>query len=446
MKFIQRVFITLVALFLIASYATAKPISIKGKLTQTGYSTIYLFKYLGNTVYTFDSTKYSNGSFEFKYSDVIPTGFYKLGFDKTEALTLIAGYENIVVTGNLDIERSITITGSKENDIFGAYQKINQTQNVYNTKLNQQAQQIKEQPGMTEALFNTEIGVLREKSDSLNKAYNIELTRLSAANPNLFITKVINMFLSEDKTAETFFSPAEFSDKEYAAGDMLPSKIQAYYQYYVQQDLYAWKANAEKLIGACAAGSDNKQVFYTTIIPLFVQNDLDYAKELTNNFIKEFPKSTDAKQLKASFPKSIAVGEEVPNVTLTDINGKTLALSSLRGKVVLIDFWASWCGPCRGENPNVVNAYNRFKEKGFTVFSISLDTNKDQWQAAINKDGLVWPNHVSDLKGWQSDPAKLYNVKGIPATFLIDQQGKLIATNLRGEDLQAKLAELLNKP
>jgi len=75
-----------------------------------------------------------------------------------------------------------------------------------------------------------------------------------------------------------------------------------------------------------------------------------------------------------------------------------------------------------------------------------LDTNKDQWQAAINKDGLVWPNHVSDLKGWQSDPAKLYNVKGIPATFLIDQQGKLIATNLRGEDLQAKLAELLNKP
>lgn len=446
MKFIKRVFCSFITLFLLVSFAIAKPISIKGKLTKTGSSTIYLFKYLGNTVYTFDSTKYVNGAFEFKYNDVIPTGFYKLGFDQTESLTLIAGYENIFVTGNLDVERSITITGSKENDVFGAYQKINQTQNTFNAALNQQAQQIKEQPGMTEALFNSQIAGLRSKSDSLNQAYNVELKRLATANPTLFISKVIGMFLSEGKTADTFFSPAEFSDKEYAAGDMLPSKIQAYYQYYVEQDLYAWKAAAEKLLTTCAQGSDNKQVFYTTIIPLFVQNDLDYAKELTNNFLKEFPKSVDAKKIKETFPKTISVGEEVPNISLTDINGKPLALTSLRGKVVLIDFWASWCGPCRGENPNVVNAYNKFREKGFTVFSVSLDTNKDLWQAAINKDGLVWPNHVSDLKGWSSDPAKLYNVKGIPATFLIDQQGKLIATNLRGDDLQAKLAELLNKP
>jgi peroxiredoxin len=146
-------------------------------------------------------------------------------------------------------------------------------------------------------------------------------------------------------------------------------------------------------------------------------------------------------------PKGAAgIGEEVPDIISADVNGKTVSLSSLKGKVVLIDFWASWCGPCRGENPNVVAAYNSYKDKGFTVFSVSLDTNKDQWQAAIAKDGLAWPNHVSDLKGWQSDAAKLYGVKGIPATFLIDQEGKLIATNLRGEELKAKLTELLNKP
>jgi len=447
MKYVKRVLISLNALFMLASFATAKPISIKGKLTKTGYSTIYLYKYLGNTVSVFDSTKYNAGSFEFKYADVIPTGFYKLGFDSKDAMTIIAGYENIVITGNPDIQRSIVFAGSKENDLFSIYQKLNKEQNAQNTALNQKAQQLQQQPGMTEELFNQQIVGLRAKSDSLNKAYTASMSHLSAQNPGLFMTKVIGMFLSEGKTAENFFSQAEFTDKEYAAGDMLPSKIHTYFQYYVKQDLYSWKAATEQLLSACPAGSDNKQVVYSTVVPLFTQNDLDYAKALANAFVQEYPKSADAKQLKASLPKgSFSVGEEVPNITLTDITGQTLSLNSLRGKVVLIDFWASWCGPCRGENPNVVVAYNKYKDKGFTVFSVSLDTNKDQWQAAINKDGLAWPNHVSDLKGWQSDPAKLYNVKGIPATFLIDQQGKLIAMNLRGEDLQAKLAELLNKP
>ena len=447
MKSLKSVFFSLNALFVLVVFAVAKPISIKGKLTKTGYSTIYLYKYLGNTVSVFDSAKYSNGTFDFKYNDVIPTGFYKLGFDSKDAIMLVAGYESIVVTGNPDIQRSITITGSKENDLFNIYQKLNKEQSAQHAALNQKAQQLQQQPGMTEELFNQKVVELRATSDSLNKVYAASMSQLASANTGLFMTKVISMFLFEGKTADNFFAPAEFTDKEYAAGDMLPSKIQIYFQYYVTQDIYSWKAATEKLLAACPAGSDNKQVFYSTIIPLFVQNDLDYAKALTNTFIREYPTSADAKQIKAGLPKgSMSAGEEVPNITLTDINGKTLSLSSLRGKVVLIDFWASWCGPCRGENPNVVMAYNTYKDKGFTVFSVSLDTNKDQWQAAINKDGLVWPNHVSDLKGWSSDPAKLYNVKGIPATFLIDQQGKLIATNLRGEDLQAKLAELLNKP
>lgn len=448
MKFMKSVITCLLA-FVAGLSVAAKPISIKGKFTktETGYATIYLYKYLGNAVYLFDSTKYTNGTFEFKYNDVIPTGFYKIGFDKTEAMTIVAGYESIVITGNPDVERSLVITGSKENDLFREYQKINKIQNAQNASLNQQAQQLQQKPGMTEELFNIEIAGLRKISDSLNTAYSAQMTKLATAHTGLFMTKVLNMFLFDDKTAENFFSPAEFTDKEYAAGDMLPSKVQVYFQYYVTQDLYSWKAAAEKLLNNCAPGSDNKQVFYASIIPLFIQNDLDYAKELTNAFLKEYPKSAEAKQIKTSLPKgSFTTGDEVPDIILTDINGKTLSLSSLKGKVVLIDFWASWCGPCRGENPNVVSAYNKYKEKGFTVFSVSLDTNKDQWRAAINKDGLIWPNHVSDLKGWSSDPAKLYNVKGIPATFLIDQQGRLIAMNLRGEDLQAKLAELLNKP
>ena len=137
------------------------------------------------------------------------------------------------------------------------------------------------------------------------------------------------------------------------------------------------------------------------------------------------------------------VGQEAPDIVMNDLEGNTRKLSDLRGKVVLIDFWASWCGPCRRENPNVVKAYAEYKDKGFDVFSVSLDKTADRWKAAIEQDGLLWSNHVSDLKGWQNAAAKLYDVHSIPATFLIDQEGKVVASNLRGPALDSKLEELL---
>jgi peroxiredoxin len=138
-----------------------------------------------------------------------------------------------------------------------------------------------------------------------------------------------------------------------------------------------------------------------------------------------------------------AAGITAPEIELKNPEGKTLKLSSLRGKVVLIDFWASWCGPCRQENPNVVRAYNRFKDKGFTVFSVSLDSDANAWKRAIKSDGLIWPNHVSDLKQWKSPLPELYGFDGIPYTVLIDKQGKIIGTNLRGPALEQKLNEIL---
>ncbi len=137
-----------------------------------------------------------------------------------------------------------------------------------------------------------------------------------------------------------------------------------------------------------------------------------------------------------------AIGSKAPDFTQADTLGKKVTLSQFKGKYVLIDFWASWCGPCRKENPNVVAAYNQFKNKNFTILSISLDQDKESWLQAIKKDHLAW-THVSDLKYWGNEVAQMYHVQSIPQNFLLDPNGNIIAKNLRGEDLKAKLTELL---
>ncbi len=143
--------------------------------------------------------------------------------------------------------------------------------------------------------------------------------------------------------------------------------------------------------------------------------------------------------------EGVAVGNEAPNFVADDTEGNAVEFSNHIGKskYLLLDFWASWCGPCRRENPNIVKAYEEYKDKGFDIFAISLDSSRDSWLAAIEKDGLVWTN-VSDLLLWDSEPAKLYGVRAIPSNFLIDENGVIVAKNLKGEDLHNTLNDLLN--
>jgi len=140
--------------------------------------------------------------------------------------------------------------------------------------------------------------------------------------------------------------------------------------------------------------------------------------------------------------KVTGIGQFAPEISLPNPNGDTVKLSSLRGRYVLIDFWAKWCGPCRRENPNVVRAYHKFKDKGFEVYSVSLDKTKADWVQAIKEDGLTW-THVSDLKYFESQAAHDYNITGIPFSILLDKSGKILAKNLRGEALDKKLNEVL---
>ena len=179
---------------------------------------------------------------------------------------------------------------------------------------------------------------------------------------------------------------------------------------------------------------------------------LEILKRVSEAFTKNHPSSNvsatlnaQVYQIELAYDQYLANSSgtrPAPEIALKNPDGKEIRLSSLKGNYVLIDFWASWCAPCRQESPNVVKMYNKYKNKGFTVYSVSLDNNVDAWKAAIAKDGMVWPNHVSDLLQWKSPMPQLYGFNGIPHTVLVNKEGMIIGTGLRGAALEQKLKEI----
>jgi len=269
---------------------------------------------------------------------------------------------------------------------------------------------------------------------------NADIT-INAGQTGLNVTggegqKIYNQFLALNMTVQQEGMKLQ---QEYQAANGDQAKIQAVQEAYAKlmadsqaKGTELIKANADSYVAAFVIASGMGQMEY---------NQLKEQYDLLGANAKA---SAQGKAIAAQLAKleSTSIGHIAPNFTVTTPEGESISLYDIKGKVKLIDFWASWCGPCRGENPHVVEIYKEFHPKGLEIFGVSLDNKKEAWVKAIADDGLVW-KHGSDLKGWQSAPAQLYNVSGIPHTVLLDENNKIIAKNLRGEELKQKIAEIL---
>lgn len=272
------------------------------------------------------------------------------------------------------------------------------------------------------------------------------------ANKVAWCNQVINLVndkyvLVNEKKSNIEKLTADADEQGRAIYSKAQSKVSAIVQQYQNQYNNASAQNNKDLQDLLLAHKDDIAVL------MFLDNfprekNMDLHSTVVKALYAKYPNQQLVKEryaVETSPATATSVGAVAPDLAFPDPSGQIRKLSDLRGKVVLLDFWASWCRPCRGENPHVVAMYHKYHDKGFEVFSVSLDRDKANWEKAIMADGLIWPNHVSDLKYWSSEAARIYGVSSIPCTFLLDQNGRIIAKNLRGESLAKALQQLFGE-
>ncbi len=394
-------------------------------------------------------------SYQFKVAATAPR-FYYVGIEGNNIKPLILGTEQqVTMNGSCQQFQGAQLPDSELNKQYEEVKNaINQHKNELTNYLRQmQAANAQDNVDMVNSII-IKLGELDKKRLDL-------LDYMKKNNPYLSKVVALNTYLSyqnhgsadvDELTyfATKYFDFVDWKDPDYNYMPWVYESIKGYAQTLasvnfpvatqkdfmdrILQQVPATSRTYMLALGGAIAG------FQAAKSPLMA----DYGKRFMEKYKSTEPEAIAQIQQMLKMSSSNVVGGEAPDFIMNDVNGSPRKLSEFKGKVMLVDFWASWCGPCRRENPNVLKAYAKYHDKGFDVLGVSLDKTKDSWLAAIEKDGLIW-HHVSDLKGWQNEAAKLYGVTSIPHTVLLDKEGKIIARNLRGEALDAKLAEIFGE-
>lgn len=380
MKKIIILALTAITIYSCSNSVKSSEFEITGNLSNSKGESIYLEKLSQTGVVAIDSAIIDDKGV-FKMNHCSPSiGFYRLRLNASNfAMMVLDSAQKISVTADArDLGNTFKVEGSPDTQLFLEYNLLAQGQ--------------------------------KTRTDSLE---------------NIFRTAMVTLKLDSIRA------------------DSLSKELQKPYEVMISKysDIVAKKIN------------ENTSSFASimAIQQLRPENYLDVYKALDKGLNEKYPDNKDIKsfhsmvqqaEMMVAKTEAIKIGNEAPELILPTPNDKDFALSSLRGKVVLIDFWASWCGPCRKELPNVKRAYEKYKNKGFEILGVSLDKDRNAWLEAISKEGLTWPQ-VSDLKFWQSEAVQIYAIQSIPYTVLIDKEGKILATDLRGVELDKKLAEVL---
>ncbi|PKR79824.1 alkyl hydroperoxide reductase [Brumimicrobium salinarum] len=289
---------------------------------------------------------------------------------------------------------------------------------------------------------NQSVNVIVENSDTIkiygdgkNLFFHTNIINSPSSTAMLEFLRVSAQYKQALDSANRYLQANQDKKKE------IQQQFQTTYQNFLSQRKLFIRNHPNSPALAAAVSSVNIEQEFSTYESIVKSLQENFSESPTVQRLYKEYLSNKAK-MEAKMP--IAPGEKAKEIALPNPEGDTVRLSDYKGKVVLLDFWAAWCGPCRRENPNVVKLYKQYHDQGFEVFSVSLDRTKDKWVQAIEQDGLIWEAHVSDLKFWQSPAAKAYKVSSIPFTVLIDREGNVIQTNLRGAALENKLKSIFD--